>query len=97
MSETIPLRRSIALNYFLGGALTSLLTVNACSAVGGDATPLEAAAHAEDGPVEVIIVGHDFNATSPMPVMVCDGQEESGLCAQVFASGLDGRHLLYTP
>lgn len=94
---TRPLTRSVALNYFLGGALASLLATNACSAIGGDATPLESAALAQDGPVEVIVVGHDYSETSPMPVMICDGQDKEGICAQVFASSLDGRHVLYTP
>jgi len=88
MSEASrPLARSVALNYFLGGALTSLLATNACSTIAGESTPLEAAAMAQDGPVEVIVVGHDYSEDAPMPVMICDGQEENGVCAKVHLSG----------
>jgi len=100
MSEPTPaLRRAMALNYFLGGAVAALLFSMACSTVqsNGSTTDtgslsLTSTAFAQDdgpvevyfgGPIEVIVVEDQHRRDSPLPVMICDGQEPDGSCANV--------------
>lgn len=78
-------------NLVLFGILIGVLVSSAC---GNGLT-----AFADRGPVEVRIVGANSGAivpvrveadeSDPLPVMVCDGQENAGICATVYTSSSD--------
>lgn len=84
------MQNSMKLNYFLGGTLVGVLLVNGCS--GGERSLFDAWAQ-DDAPVRVEIVA---SSSSPLPVMVCDGQEMDGTCAEVNEDSTHNRMRVYT-
>jgi hypothetical protein len=84
------MNRLLAANVFLLGLVAGLLlNSNGCAGPGGGS------AHAAgdcsctiDGPIDVNVIASPHD---PVPVMICDGQEDGGICAEVFEStGGDG-------
>jgi hypothetical protein len=77
------MNRLLAANIFLLGLLIGVSTTNACNIPGARAADGECSCVIE-GPIEVSI---DASPNEPVPVMICDGQEDRGICAEVYESG----------
>ena len=77
------MNRLLTANIFLLGLVSGLLVnANACS--GGSAQAAGDCSCTIDGPIDVNVIATPHE---PVPVMICDGQEDGGICAEVYEAG----------
>jgi hypothetical protein len=86
------MNRLLAANVFLLGLVAGLLVnSNGCTGpAGGSAHAADGCSCTIEGPIDVNLIA---SPQEPVPVMICDGQEDRGICAEVYES-YEGAHVL---